>query len=805
MGKWFNKIDKNYWELNDFYIWGGDDVNRYKKEVTQGRSFTLINISVFLISLSLFMYEVLLTRLFSVMLNYNFVFMVISFAILGNGVGSILVYKYLNSNNKLSIDDLLLKYSFLFSISIIFSILLMYFMPYIPIFVVYSMIGAIPFVFGGALISIIIKEKANESGKLYFIDLFGGAIGSLLILKLMNNFGFMTSLFITGIFSFSMVAIIHYYYNSKKKTIGFSIIIGILFLIIIQGSVIKFIEKGFYSYYTNPNTVLNILKKTESKPTGISFTKWDSISRTDVIDTTDPREKIIVTDGGAAAPIIRFDGNIKTIEYLKGEVNYIPFYFGDNDKTLVIGSGGGKDVLFALLGKSKKIDAVEINTSTIEAVNKFKEFNGNIYNINGVKIYNEDGRNFIERSKEKYDNIYLSMVMTNAIENNKYALSENYIFTKEAFKKYFEHLETNGKLSVMVHSGMDLLKVVNTGISVLLDNGVKQEDVTDYFVIINGVAKDKPSHMGKIEMPLVIFKNVPFTESEISKIRRIANEQNRDIIHIKGSEFYLYKDFKDKTITFNELLNSVPFNSKPIKDDSPFFYNYSKFVPLEMIGLLISILSIWSFIKKKYFSNKEHYALSKYFITLGIAYMFVEIPLIQKMVLFIGNPSLTFSIVLSTLLISSGIGSRLSEVSFIKKLISKSSSYLIITGILILALQLNMKTIFRLASDLPMNYKIIITILTILPVGLFMGIPFPTGIRKLSEGKKNGKLIPLMWGVNGLFSVIGSVLAVIIAMMFGFNITLFLGSALYVLLFIINPFNNLKDNISWFWRRCRYG
>lgn len=383
------------------------------------------------------------------------------------------------------------------------------------------------------------------------------------------------------------------------------------------------------------------------------------------------------------------------------------------------------------------------------------------------------------------------MVMTNAIENNKYALSENYIFTKEAFKKYFEHLETNGKLSVMVHSGMDLLKVVNTGISVLLDIGVKQEDVTDYFVIINGVVKDNPSHDGKIEMPLVIFKTLPFTELEISKLRRITNEQNRDIIHIKGSEFYIYKDLKEKKITFNALLNSIPFNSKPIKDDSPFFYNYSKFIPLEIVGLLITILSIWSFIKKKYLSNKEHYAISKYFIILGMAYMFVEISLIQKMVLFIGNPSLTFSIVLSTLLISSGIGSRLSELSLIKKLISKSSAYLIIIGSMIFTLQLNMKIIFRIAADFPINYKISITILSILPFGLFMGIPFPTGIRKLVGDTKNEILVPIMWGVNGLFSVIGSVLTIIIAMVFGFNATLFLGSALYILLFFINPLNNL--------------
>jgi len=169
-------------------------------------------------------------------------------------------------------------------------------------------------------------------------------------------------------------------------------------VLFINNSLIEDIENKFYAYYTNPEKLVGSYKETAGN-TEIIFSNWDALSRTDVIKVEGRDELLIATDGGAAAPIIKFNGDLKSVEHLKYDVNYIPFAFGKNDKSLVIGSGGGNDVLYSLLGGNKKIDAVEINPSTIEAVNKFKEFNGDIYNYPGAR--NSNGPKLMEEMKDQ--------------------------------------------------------------------------------------------------------------------------------------------------------------------------------------------------------------------------------------------------------------------------------------------------------------------------------------------------------------------------------------------------------------------
>ncbi|TDT63633.1 hypothetical protein [Fonticella tunisiensis] len=756
----------------------------------------LIFIAVFLTGLSLFIYEVLLTRLFSAVLTYNLAFVVVSLAILGSGLGGILTHK-ITGNKKITSEKLLLTSSQWLPVSIIVSIALMYFLPFSLMFIMYVFTGMMPFILGGMVISTIFKSNIGVSGKLYFMDLLGSGIGSIAVIGIMNKFGFMSSVIVVTIFALLAFFSVSCYYRKTLKIAAAGVFLILLTGSLIQGSVIKSLEKRFYAYYTSPGTVINMLRDSDEKPLGISFSKWNAISRTDVIETTNKNEKLIVTDGGATAPIIKFNGNLNEVQYLKESVNYIPFSFGKNDDTLVIGSGGGKDVLFALLGGSRKIDAVEINPSTIEAVNNFKDFSGDIYNRPEVKVYNQDGRNFIENSSDKYDNIYLSMVMTNAIENTMYSLSENYIYTYEAFKTYLKHLKDNGKLSFMVHNAYDLAKITNTGIKVLLDKGISQDKVTDYFVIVNGVNRQESGeHGGGVNMPLVIFKNTPFTWEEINSIKNITEMQNRDIIHLPGKEDPVYKALKNKEITYTQLIKEIPFNSKPTTDNSPFFFNYSKLLPFEMYFVLLIVLFVWIVVRRKYIEQKEHRGISFYFAGLGLAYMLVEIPIIQKMVLYFGSPSLAFSFILFSLLAGSGIGSALSSHEAIEKHLLKPPKYLLITGIVIIVSQWSIIWMLNEARGLQLIYRFIVVFIAMMPMGIAMGIPFPTGIKRLESIIRDKNLVPLMWGVNGIFSVLGSTLAIIISMIFGFNAALNIGAIIYIYLFISNPLRMGKAPIQ---------
>lgn len=746
--------------------------------------------ALFLITLSLFSYEILLTRLFSVILSHNLVFLVVSFAILGNGLGGIFTYRQLSKNSKIDIKVLISKLSIVLFISIFLTIIIIYKMPYINIYSIYALIGIIPFVIGGSILSIIFKEFANVSSKVYFMDLVGSAIGSIGIIILMNLFGFMYSVTIITILAIIASISISLYCNQMKLILINGVLLAILSIVLIEGNFIIGLEKGFSSYFSSPNTVIKYIEDMEEESTDISYTKWNAVSRTDVIETTDKNQKIIVTDGGASAPIIKFNGNLSEVEYLKSEVNYIPFAIGDNDKTLVIGSGGGKDVLFALLGGSNEISAVEINKSTIDAVDYFKEYSGNIYDRAEVKVYNQDGRNFVENTFEKFNNIYLSMVMTNSIENTMYSLSENYLFTEEAFQTYLNKLEKNGKLSIMTHSALEMLRIVNTGIKVLLDNGVKESDITNYFIIVNGMNKiHTNSHGNIIRMPMIIFKNVPFTDNELMSLEMISNSQNRDIIHQPNKEYKLYNLLKTNQLSYQEMLETFTYNVKPIVDNSPFFYNYTNFVPSEIIVIGVVALFIWIIIRSIYFKEKIIRRVSTYFIILGMAFMLVEIPLVQKTILYFGNSSIAFSSMLFSILVSSGIGSLLSGNKLIKKSIINSRIYLLLAGISVLGVLISIDRITSITNDLDLIYKIIVIFIVVFPMGFFMGMPFPIGINKIKEELGKEKAIPLMWAANGIFSVIGSILAVSLSMKFGFNITILIGAILYLFLYIKGVFN----------------
>lgn len=752
-----------------------------------------IYLAMFLLSMSLFIYQVLLTRLFSAVLNSGFVFLVVSLAILGSGLGGVYSYRRLKKNNKLTEKDLLVKFSIWLPVSMLATVGVIYYLPYVPVFLFYILAGTIPFFIGGIEVSVIFKDNI-EGSKLYFMDLIGSALGSLAVIQLMNKIGFLSSTIAVCMISLGAAVLISIRYERSRRALISAASIFVLGIVLVQGGWIKEAEKYFNSFYTNPEKIVSYLKETGESPLGISFSKWDAISRTDVIDSENDNQKIISTDGGGSAPIIKFNGDFKSVEYLKGNIKYIPFTFGKNESTLVIGSGGGMEVLVALLGGSEKIDAVEINPSTIDAVNEFKEFSGDIYNRPGVKLYVEDGRNFINNSSEKYDNIYLSMVMTNAVENNTYALSENYIFTYEAFNKYFDHLNGNGKLNFMTHDVEDTLRVVNTGIKVLMDRGVKQEDITKYFIIINSMSSSHMKSNGiQIDMPLIMFKNQPFTNEELAAIKSAVVARDRVIIQSPEFGIDIYEALKNKEMSYKELLDLVPFNSAPITDNSPFFYNYSKFIPVQLliviIGITMVIVLLW-IIMRKAVTRARNRNKSIYFAGLGMAYMLVEIPVIQKMTMYFGSPSLAFSFMLFSLLVSSGIGSRISGSKAVRKITDKSPIYLLAAAIGVILVSFMIGAIMDKVNELSVYIKFIAGFATILPMGLLMGIPFPTGITRLKDVSE--ETIPFMWGVNGIFSVAGSALAVLISMKLGFDIALYTGALIYLALFLLNPFKKSK-------------
>ncbi|MFQ6067551.1 MAG: hypothetical protein ACE5K3_09785, partial [bacterium] len=652
--------------------------------------------------------------------------------------------------------------------------------------ILYSLSGAIPFFLAGMFLSLVFTQFTRQSNKIYFADLAGAATGSLLIILALQFWGAInTALLSGGIASLSTLFLA---LASKRKILTGSTLIfsAFLFLPFYLNLSSKYMDVNFSLHALPVKTLftnLNDLDRGER----IVYTDWNAFARTDVTEGKDPSVKWIYMDGGAGSKMLKFDGDLHKLAHLIVDTGFFPFYQERKDKILIIGPGGGLDVLLALLGGAKEITAVEINPGSVKAVKKFSSFNGNIYDYSNVKIFLGDGRSFVRRSQERYDIVYLSLVYTQTASMVGYSLVENYVFTKEAFADYLDHLDKDGRVVMLLHDSQDLLRALITTISVLEDKGISPEHALEHTVIIDDSMRMEAADIA--HWPLLILKKSPFTKEEATAVLKAALVLKKRPLFIP----YLYEEgpysLIGRKMSLKEFISRSAINLKPTVDDSPFFYNFNKGIPpvlgtLFLISLFLGgAFLIPSFTRRRLKNSQAspgilHFLL--YFTCLGVGFMLIEITLIQKFILFLGYPTLTFSVTLFSILLGGGSGSLSSN--FLKKrLIRKISLVALSIAIMILTYLFGLSFLLDKFLSSSILTRSLITMAVIFPLGFLMGIPFPTGLRILADFFPED--IAWMWAVNAVMSVVGSILAVIMAMLFGFTWALLAGALAYIWIF----------------------
>ncbi len=756
--------------------------------LTPGR-FNLLLVAVFIVSLSVLMFEITLTRVFSVTLSYHFVFLIVSLAVLGLGLGAGFIHKIKSRiAGEEKIFKVLFFLSLFLSLSLILPIMLLKVLSSRTL-LIYSLTSIVPFFLAGMLLSLVFAIFTRQSNKIYFADLLGAAAGALMIIIFLQLWGGInTALLVAGIASLSTLFLA--FVSKRKILMGSTLICSFfLFSLFYLNLSSHYIDINF-SLLPSPGKTLFTSLNDPNRETRIVYTDWNAFARTDVTEGKNPYVKWIFIDGGAGAEMFKFDGDLDKVSYLMGETGFFPFFQGKKDKILIIGPGGGKDVLLALLGGVKEITAVEINPGSVKAVQEFSSFNGNIYDLSNVKVFVGDGRSFVRRSSERYDIIYLSLVFTQKASMVGYSLSENYVFTKEAFADYLDHLEEDGRVVMLLHDSSDLIKAFVTAISVLQDRGISREQALQQMLIIDG--NIEMQNAGLAHYPLLILRESPFSRKEASDIFRttlIMNKRPLFIPYVYEQEPY---SLIGPSISLEEFISSAPINLKPALDDSPFFYNFDKGVP-PLLGILLSISLLLAGIflisyyrKRKGRKLKDSHSVPGpfhfllYFTCLGVGFMLIEVALIQKFILFLGYPTLAFSITLFSILLGGGLGSLSSH--FLKERITRKIS-LVSLGIAVVVVIYLIGLPFLLDKFLSFSIltRSLITMAIILPLGFLMGIPFPTGLRVLNDFFPED--IAWMWAVNAVTSVLGSILAVIIAILFGFTWALLMGALAYILIF----------------------
>ena len=775
---------------------------------------------IFFVSLSTLLLEFTLTRVLSVSLWYHFAFMIISVALLGFGISGV-VLAMSKKLREMKPDLLLTWLSIIYGVSIIACFLLMNKIPFDPFSLltdgirflylpIYYLVITIPFFFSGLIISILLTRFKNEVSKLYFFDLIGAGLSCIAFVLIMPEFGGNGTIIFVSAFAF-ISAVIFGYENHKSVVTVALILMGLSFSFLIDKDnrfPINVSSNKIYANYIKGSPELKIL------------TEWNTFSKIDVMrdDESSPDGYdvylAIIDEGNATTNI----PNVKTLPPLTkpADASNLAYVLKDSaEKVFIIGSAGGGEILTGLYYNAKDIVGVEINGILNELIgDKLVIWTGPlIKNNKNVRLITDDARSVISSKRIAYDVIISAhTISSSAVSSGAMSLVENYILTKEAVREYLMHLKNDGVLYIsrpetQIPKLITTLKIVRKELTSGLDDSKKN------FIVFS---RPPSSFEGdKSFMAGVVYKKDGFDEFDIIDIRNEASALGLNIEYDPLSmQEGIYKQLIESDNIYGEI-EKFETDISPATDDKPFFDNNIGFENLTWTGmketfaqddkgilalkdrpvaettlLIILVQTIivagllllfpLRFMRSNSTSKFEKKYLL-YFACLGIAFIMLQIAMIQKFTLFLGQPVITLLTVISTMLIAAGFGSMFSF-KFLGKSRMRLILIFIIIAILSIALGILNPVIFASLVRLELAGRILVSIALIFPIGFFMGMPFPIGLSLIPDSER--KYIAFAWGINGFFSVIGTVISIILAMIVGFKFVFILSGCIYLLAMI---------------------
>ncbi len=488
----------------------------------------------------------------------------------------------------------------------------------------------------------------------------------------------------------------------------------------------------------------------------------------------------------------------------------LAYYLGGREKALIIGPGGGVDVIIARLFGAREITAVEVNplvAREVMSAEPFRSFSGGLYEQPGVRLVVDEARSFLRRSNEAYDLILGTMVDTwAATAAGAFALTENNLYTVEAFSDYFARLAPGGMLSMTRWSQNppdQLLRLVSLGRAALREAGAV--DATVHFIIIRGL----PEREQPLATATFLLKKTPFTDAEIDRAEAVAQRLSFEVLYTPRTRPRGPITSLIEAPDPREFWTAFPNDVSPPRDDRPFFFqsarlsrllnprwargewrktNLGTVVLFVLVGLSAVLVALFvlgplMLVRARVEDQTGRAGALLYFACLGAGFIVIELALVQKCVLFLGHPAYALTVVLFSLLVFSGLGSALSARIRPEQLRPVLLRLLPAAAVFVVAYVLLLGPVFYGLVHLGPEPRVALTVAFLAPLGLLLGVPLPTGVRLLAAGAPG--LVPWAWGVNGAASVMGSAAAVAMAMLWGFDRTLLVGAGLYLAAFLM--------------------
>lgn len=773
-----------------------------------------IYIGTFFIAFSTLALEVTLSRILSVTSWYHLAFLVISTALLGMTAGAVTVYLKPDWFSGKKLDTNLIRFAIGYALVVPFALILICLIPlkWSPTFMSFSALVltvlacSIPFYFSGVVITLVLTKYDLPIGKIYASDLIGASLGCLFVLGGLEVFDAPSLIILSG--AIGALAAMSFAWKHSKN--AYRVVSGLLIVILSLTAV------------ANTRTVRGIrplfVKGELERLDKHQMEKWNSFSRVLVYKQAllkpqlwgpspkAPKEPIpqykINIDGEAGTKLRKFS-SLKDIEHLRYDVTNIPYYLRPAGGACVIGVGGGRDIQSAIWFGHQRITGIEVNPIFINLLeNQFRKYAG-VAGRKGVTLVTDEARSYLSRTAETYSVIQMSMIDTWAATGaGAFSLSENALYTVEAWQVFLNRLSDDGIFTVSRwHSDSNLGetgRVLSLAVASLLRAGVEDPSRNIAMVTARRIST------------LLISKK-PFNDEDIMTLKKVCRELRFPIAILPGAgskHKVLRNIISAKSLKeLNASIAGEPLNYEPTTDENPYFFNMLRLSNLDpvfnsgegvikgnlnamltLVGLIAALLLLTTaaIIVPLLVKGRSGASVKKdpgifwsgalYFSLIGAGFMFVEIALIQRLSIFLSHPIYALGIVLFTIIASTAVGSFISE----KLPLTRSPwvfVYPVVMAAVILITRMGLPVLLSGMITSPMPTKIITAVLVLFPLGLLMGLFFPTGMRlvRLLDSEDT----PWYWALNGIFGVLCSALAVFFSINFGISTNFYIAALCY--------------------------
>ncbi|TAK52156.1 MAG: hypothetical protein EPO25_14360 [Gammaproteobacteria bacterium] len=776
--------------------------------MTDPRTSTVFGVGM--IAFATLLLEVDLTRIFAVTLWYYFGFVAISLALLGTGAAGVLCY--LNPGRWTGTYHL--RYMGAFSVALALLAPLVVGMHLASDFSAYTLhhgwffaVLAFQMIWfstlffcAGMVISIALFRYRDRIGRLYFYDLVGASLGSLAVIALLYHVSAPALAFAVSAAAFVAALL---FLGPTAKPASRAALAAFAVAAIVAGALndrLGLLAVGTVKSYES----VGIQSTEESKV----YEQWSPVSRVAVFapksDQTGRERMRVTNDAGAPTALHRFDGDWANANWTLTAPSNAGLHLRPRGDSLIVGSGGGMDVLSALRFGNRSVTAVEINPVIAGLVKgRYADYIGRIFDDPRVALHVREGRNFAAGSPDQYDLITITMIDSWAgAAAGAYMFSENTLYTYEAVRDYYSHLKDDGILSISRYYRWDEgLRIVNTYLSYLSEHGVA--DPESHILVL-------------VEQPRVyrratlLLRKGPFTTDEIRSVAALAAENGYAIVHApfevepevlegRGQGTFFRRVVGASPAEREDLLAGYRRDVSPSTDDRPFFFFmdrlrdlwdpdltdhparrlalpilYFVFMLFAVLAVLTVFVPLWMRpdVAIRSIPQRTRYLL--YFAGIGIGFMLIEISLIHRLTVYLGHPTYSFVVVLFSILLASGIGSLVSERIPLARLPAILVAIVLLVAATTLAVYDQLSTLMWLG----LPQRVLVSVALLLPIGLLLGMCFPLGIRWARQAHDH--LIPWAWAVNGVFSVFAAAASLVVAINFGLKAMMLAGATCYL-------------------------